>query len=198
MSEPTTDKQRARSIVRRRLALVSDADRRAWSAAICKRLIGWPATRGARCPMVYLPTPDEAGVDCYTAWRIKNRLTVCGPRVDWLSCDMTPMAIDDLDAGVEIRRHGIREPRAEAGVVDAGRIDVVLTPGVVFDESGGRVGRGAGCYDRFFARNDLMEGILAVGVCFEAQLVESAPVDAHDVRLGAIVTEERIILPMKQ
>ena len=107
-------------------------------------------------------------------------------------------ALKDLDAGVEIRRHGIREPVTSAQAAEAGGIDVVLTPGVAFDESGRRVGRGAGCYDRFFARNDLMEGILAVGVCFEAQILEAVPADDHDVQLGAIVTEQRIIWPMKQ
>lgn len=181
-----------------RLARVAGDELRTWSAAICRRLIEWPPTRDAACPMVYLPTPEEAGVDCYTAWRIANGLTVCGPRVDWETRDMEARVIADLQTHVEIRRHGIREPVSGAGIVEAGRIDVVLTPGVAFDESGRRVGRGAGCYDRFFARNDLMDGILAVGVCFEAQLVVSAPTEDHDVRLGVIITERRIIEPMKQ
>jgi len=191
-------KAETRALIRRRLAETSDADRRAWSAAICKRLIEWAPTRGARMPMVYLPTPDEAGVDCFTAWRLNEGLGVCGPRVDWQSWAMEPLAIGDLEHGVEIRRHGIREPVGSAPAVDPASIDVVLVPGVAFDASGQRVGRGAGCYDRFLARNDLMTGILAVGVCFEAQIVGAVPAAAHDAPLGAILTEERIILPMKQ
>ncbi|MCB9846913.1 MAG: 5-formyltetrahydrofolate cyclo-ligase [Phycisphaeraceae bacterium] len=198
MNGTPQDKRSVRTLVRERLA-GADADRRrAWSSAICKRLIEWPATRDAACVMVYLPTREEAGVDCFISWRIKQGLTVCGPRVDWQTWDMTPMAIGDLRTGVEIRRHGIREPIAGAARISPGTIDVVLTPGVAFDEAGRRVGRGAGCYDRFLARNDLMEGILAVGVCFEAQVLDAVPADDHDVRVGAIVTEERIIWPMKR
>jgi len=198
MSDVHTDKRAVRAMMRARLERVSDHDRRAWSAAICKRLIEWPPTRDAAAAMVYLPTPEEAGVDCYSAWRIKRGLMVCGPRVDWQTMDMTPMVIEDLESGVEIRHHGVREPVAGAQQVGLDRVDVVLTPGMAFDESGRRVGRGAGCYDRFLARNDLMEGILAVGVCFEAQLVARAPTDEHDVRTGAIVTEQRIIEPMNR
>lgn len=192
------EKTKVREHVRQRLAETTDADRRAWSAAICKRLIEWATTSGAAMPMVYLPTAEEAGVDCYTAWRIKRGLGVCGPRVDWETWAMAPLVIEDLDAGVEIRRHGIREPIGTAKEIEPASIDVVLVPGVAFDEQGQRVGRGAGCYDRFLARNDLMAGILAIGVCFEAQIVETAPAEAHDAPLGAIITEERIILPMKQ
>ena len=43
-----------------------------------------------------------------------------------------------------------------------------------------------------------MKGILIVGVCFEAQIVDQAPADAHDMPMGAIITEQRIIEPMKQ
>ena len=198
MSKQDNDKVAARSTVQERLAGVSSEEFRGWSSAICRRLIEWGPTRNAVCPMVYLPTAVEAGVDCYTAWRLKNGLTVCGPRVDWESLDMSARVIGDLERGIEIRRHGIREPVDDALAVDSGRIDVVLTPGVVFDESGRRVGRGAGCYDRFLAQSGLMAGILTVGVCFEAQLVARAPADKHDVPMRAIITERRIIEPMKQ
>ena len=196
MSRSSDEKREIRLVVRRRLAEVSAEEMRGWSDAICRRLIEWPSTREAHCAMVYLATPGEAGVDDYTRWRLAQGLTVCGPRVDWQANTLEPRLIEDPDEGVEIRRHGIREPVSGAGAVEAGRIDVVLTPGVAFDESGRRVGRGAGCYDRFFARNDLMEGILAVGVCFEAQLVDRAPADAHDMSVGAIITEQRIIWPI--
>ncbi len=198
MSEINQEKEAARLLVRERLASVRASEIRAWSSAISERLLEWSVTRDAQCPMVYLATPDEAWVDGYADQRIRDGLEVCGPRVDWQTWEMTPRLLESFGSGIEIRKHGIREPISSAAAVDPVRIDVVLIPGVVFDESGARVGRGAGCYDRFFARNDLMEGILAVGVCFEAQLVASAPSEGHDVRLDAIVTEQRIIEPMKQ
>ena len=70
------------------------------------------------------------------------------------------------------------------------RFDLILVPGLAFDKSGARLGRGRGFYDRFLA------GITGfrVGVCFDWQLVESVPVEAHDIRMDAVVTPSQIIV----
>lgn len=65
--------------------------------------------------------------------------------------------------------------------------DVIVVPGVAFDAAGGRLGRGGGWYDRLLA--DPARRGLAIGVAFEPQLVESVPVEEHDARLDAVVTE---------
>jgi len=190
------DKRALRALVTERLAEAGEASRRQWSERISERLRSWPPTRDAALPMVYLSTPDEVGIDPYIEDRLDRGRPVCGPRVDWATWAMRARMIEDLDSGVEVTRYGIREPVAGSAEADPGAIDVIIVPGVAFDACGHRVGRGAGCYDRFLARNDLMEGVLAVGVCFEAQLVEAVPAEAHDQRLSAIVTERRIIEPM--
>jgi 5-formyltetrahydrofolate cyclo-ligase len=84
---------------------------------------------------------------------------------------------------------GAREPFAsdERRVLPS-EAATVLVPGLGFDARGGRLGRGGGFYDRFLATPGL--AARRIGVCFACQLVERVPLEAHDARMDAIVTED--------
>ncbi len=72
---------------------------------------------------------------------------------------------------------------------------VVLVPGLGFDPSGGRLGRGAGFYDRVLARLRAERPIVAVGLAFEIQIVPRLPVDPWDQPVDLIATEARLLRP---
>ena len=74
--------------------------------------------------------------------------------------------------------------------VDPADIDVILLPGSVFDERGGRFGYGGGYYDRFVSA---IPRALRVGLAFDLQIVEKAPLQDHDEILDLVITETRII-----
>ncbi len=70
---------------------------------------------------------------------------------------------------------------------------VVLLPGVAADRAGGRLGRGGGSYDRALAR--LARLARPPGprpwtclVLYADEVVESVPVESHDVAVDAVVT----------
>lgn len=67
--------------------------------------------------------------------------------------------------------------------------DVVLVPGIVFDESLNRIGFGGGYYDRFLQET----AALKIGVCFDCQIVAHICPEPHDIPMDLIVTEKRII-----
>ncbi|MDZ5647539.1 5-formyltetrahydrofolate cyclo-ligase [Nitrospirillum sp. BR 11828] len=67
--------------------------------------------------------------------------------------------------------------------------DVVLVPLLAFDRRGGRLGYGAGFYDRTLAQLRRERAIQAVGIAFADQELDKVPCDAHDQRLDWIVTE---------
>jgi 5,10-methenyltetrahydrofolate synthetase len=72
------------------------------------------------------------------------------------------------------------------------RLDVAaFVPGLLFAESGARLGRGGGWYDRVLA--SLRPEALVVGLCLEAQIAPSLPLEAHDRAMSYVVTEDRII-----
>ncbi len=86
-------------------------------------------------------------------------------------------------------RYGVREPAATAAVEALGSDVLVLVPGVAFDESGGRLGRGRGIWDRALAD---ARGAVVFGVGYELQVVERIPREAHDRPMDALVTERGI------
>ncbi len=85
---------------------------------------------------------------------------------------------------------GIPEPLASAPAVDP---DLLFTPLACFDRRGGRVGYGAGYYDRTLARLRAMKTNRAVGVAYGLCEVPAVPYEAHDQPLDAIVTEQETI-----
>jgi 5-formyltetrahydrofolate cyclo-ligase len=60
---------------------------------------------------------------------------------------------------------------------------------VAFDRHGGRLGQGAGCFDRTLAWARAGEGVFAIGLAFAGQEVDLVPVAPHDQGLDAILTE---------
>jgi 5-formyltetrahydrofolate cyclo-ligase len=94
--------------------------------------------------------------------------------------------------GWERGKFGIREPRvvpAREGI----RIgfDLVVVPGLAFDADGRRLGRGHGYYDRFLF--GLGRTAVTVGLAFSWQLIPEVPVDAWDVPVDAVVTENGVV-----
>lgn len=87
---------------------------------------------------------------------------------------------------------GTRGPSPEALEVSP---RVLLVPCVAFDRDGGRLGYGAGHYDRALARLAAHGPVIAIALAFAAQEVEQVPAEAHDRPLDAIVTEREWVSP---
>ncbi len=96
------------------------------------------------------------------------------------------LTFHELSAGTETRFWGLREPVASAPQVEPGQIDLLLVPGLMFDEQGGRLGYGKGFYDRFLAGSG---AAVTVGVTLDALVVPRLPVAPHDVAVQYLVSE---------
>jgi len=87
---------------------------------------------------------------------------------------------------------GIRQPvRKGWDIVSPDAIDFVLMPGLAFDLTGGRLGFGAGYYDRMLAKH--RSHIKRVGIAFDFQIIDSVPQSDTDIPVEIIVTESRTI-----
>lgn len=81
----------------------------------------------------------------------------------------------------------IPEPACAALATSA--LDVIVVPGLGFGLNGGRLGYGAGWYDRSLVD---FEGIV-VGFAFECQVLAQVPLEEHDQMIDWIITELREI-----
>jgi len=85
---------------------------------------------------------------------------------------------------------GIASPLAEASEVAP---DLVITPLLAFDRFGGRIGQGGGHYDRTLAALRARGPVFVLGLAYAGQQVARLPLEAHDQRLDAILTERAYI-----
>jgi 5-formyltetrahydrofolate cyclo-ligase len=67
---------------------------------------------------------------------------------------------------------------------------VYVVPGVAFDRCGNRLGHGAGYYDRLLALAS--PSATLIGLAFDCQMVDSIPVEPHDVRMHYLITESGV------
>lgn len=74
---------------------------------------------------------------------------------------------------------------------DFDSIDLVVVPGVCFDEDLGRVGRGKGYYDRMLEK---IKNAYRLGICFECQLIGKVPTDKWDIRMNQVLTASRMLI----
>jgi 5-formyltetrahydrofolate cyclo-ligase len=81
---------------------------------------------------------------------------------------------------------GVPEPIGSEIPANPEDIDVIILPMLGFDRKGGRLGYGAGYYDRFLERNP---EIRKIGIAFACQEAETVPVDEKDIRMNLIITE---------
>ncbi|MDQ0817636.1 5-formyltetrahydrofolate cyclo-ligase [Bacillus pumilus] len=77
------------------------------------------------------------------------------------------------------------DPRASAAVHKEA-IDLIIVPGVCFDQKGYRIGFGGGYYDRYLAD---YHGV-TIALCLSLQQIEHVPAEAHDIPVSMIVSEK--------
>ncbi len=87
-------------------------------------------------------------------------------------------------------RHGILEPDSSVSAEDPTIIDVIINPGVAFTSDCKRLGYGGGYYDRMFEY--IRQDAIKIGICYDLQIVESLPVEIHDMRMDYVVTASEI------
>jgi len=101
--------------------------------------------------------------------------------------------IKDEQRDVSPGTYGILEPNpAVTKLVKPTDIDLIIVPGVVFDEGKYRIGYGGGYYDRFLPK--VRPDCIKAAPAFELQIVDKVPREEHDIPVDIIITEKRIIL----
>lgn len=65
------------------------------------------------------------------------------------------------------------------------KVDLILVPGMAFTEAGDRIGRGKGYYDGFLKQ---YPDAYKLGLAFSFQMVDSIPLEPHDLRMDGVVS----------
>ena len=137
---------------------------------------------------LYHATPYEAPTGSYAQFFHDAGHTIALPHFTGLDAPMAfrvysdPHGESDLEPGP----FGLTQPPADAPQITP---DVLFVPLIGFTTNLERLGQGGGHYDRWLAQNP---GVRAIGMAWDAQLVENLPTEPHDVTLDAVVTPTRM------
>lgn len=177
---------RAASLLRRNALPV--ALRRELSKTIIDRVTALDEFREAQSILAYASFGSEIDTAPLLQAIIESGKTLLLPRVNKGALDVH--AVKSLDDDLRAGLWGIREPIPESCVAcSAVDVDLIIVPGVAFDLAGGRIGYGQGYYDKLLAST----GSQTIAAAFEVQLVDTIPMEPHDVRVRRIVTESRVV-----
>jgi 5-formyltetrahydrofolate cyclo-ligase len=160
-------------------------DRLRKSCLIAEQLWKLPAIQQAQTILFYASMPGEVDTLAMIDKAIFKGKRVALPIVEQNKAKLIPTLISSME-DVHKGAYSIPEPHLDPDKAVALKdLDAVIVPGLAFDKSYHRLGRGAGYYDRFL--NALPEAVTTVGLAFDFQLTESLPTEAHDVRLQHII-----------
>jgi 5-formyltetrahydrofolate cyclo-ligase len=81
---------------------------------------------------------------------------------------------------------GVPAPPAEAPALTP---ELIVAPLLAFDRRGGRLGQGGGHYDRTLANLRAAGRVFVVGFAYSGQELDAIPMEPHDQRLDAVLTE---------
>ena len=180
------DISKLRQELKGRRAQLSKADRFGFAQAAAEQFLRIPIFSSGQRVGLYRCVRDEMStVPLFRELLVAGR-EVFFPKMDQSTGALNWGACQDLGALVK-GPFGIPEP-AEA-TEHAASLDMIVVPGLGFGLNGGRLGYGAGWYDRTL---EYFEGKV-IGFGFECQVLDAVPVEGHDRPVHWIVTELRAI-----
>ena len=194
--------------------------RRDDSKVICEKVLELDAFKNARRMCVYIAHPKLHEVDCSVLIREaldssssefgEERVKVYVPIVDDKNSNVRFLRVRDMEKDLEKRTMGImepteldwrtNEPREDvADLKENEKLDLVIAPGLAFDETCKRLGRGGGYYDKFLSEGKGREAV-KIGLAFDAQIVDAdeIPLDPWDVVLDLVVSKSHVYRKKEQ
>lgn len=187
---PTPDERKKEGIRKLILSLLHhhpQEEREEKSLLIWKRLKNLDFFQEAKVVMFYFSLPEEVNTHFMIEEALKMGKIVLLPRVE--KKEILPLRINNLKRDVFPGCFGIGEPRGKTPFPE-GEIELVIVPGVAFDEEKNRLGRGRGYYDRFLKK---IPRTKSVGLAFDFQLFPHLPTAPLDRKVSFVLTEKRFI-----
>ena len=182
-------KRELRRQMSRRRREVSPAVAARAAKAAAESLMATAPARRARRIALYAALPGELPTRPLFDAVVKGCGVALLPRsVEPLGLEFSSvLRWDDLQPG----RFGVLEPPTDAAVTTLSGEDLVVVPGLAFDEAGHRLGQGKGYYDRAFPEG-VRESPTLLGFGYEFQVVDAIPYDELDRRMDGIISEQAV------
>ena len=196
-------KPEARAWARGLLRSVDTEARAERSAAAAARVESLEAFRSCDLLLVFLSMPTEIDTSAVIRAAIREGKRAAAPRME--GGEIVFASLDEYWESLPRDAMGIPTPPegralSQAELVRSGAF--ALVPGLLFDGTGRRLGRGRGYYDRFLAAMlaamaardpGASDGFFVpCGFCYEVQVVPRVPTARGDMRVPLVVTDAAV------
>ncbi len=172
-------KKQIRELIKQRKLQQSQSQRMEQSAAVLHKLENLEVFKRSTLLFAYWSMHDEIFThDFIEKWHPHKKIV--------LPCtvgnEMVLKTFWGKENMVLNKQFGIYEPDSPI-FTDIDSIHLALVPGVAFDASNNRLGRGKAFYDKFLVKTNAYK----IGLCFDFQYLEKVPVDSNDIKMDIII-----------
>ena len=179
-------KESLREVLRDRRWSLSARDRQESSRIICRSLAEL-VSRNERV-MVYCAKEPEVETNSFIRYLLGAGIPVIVPIIQQEDVSLRLSYLQRSECLVPSTFH-VPEPVGSEIPANPADVTSAIIPMLGFDRNGGRLGYGAGYYDRFLSQN---QHIRTIGIAFSCQEVHQIPLDTNDVLMDLVVTESGI------
>lgn len=166
-----------------------------YSKVIIDKLIKTPQFTTSKYIMSYIDFRNEVKTRNLISLCFKKGKKVVVPVIikkNGIKREMAVSEIYNINTDMVYGPYGILQPSMQKlEVVNPKILDLIVVPGIAFDIEHNRLGFGKGYYDKFL--KSISSNSFKVGIAYEMQIYTKLPVESHDIKMDAIITEERII-----
>ena len=187
-----SESARRRALLRKEKIQARDAlskeEREALSARIAERLAQSAFFADAKTVLLYRAVRGEVRLEALERFAETMNKRLAYPRCmpGRLLAAYAPRSAEAWRPGP----FGLLEPDPDrSDLIEPAELDLVICPCAAFDEKGGRLGMGAGYYDRYLIK---CENAVIAAVAFEAQKTAAVPVEPWDQPMSWVFTEDAV------
>lgn len=176
------EKSEIRRKIKAMRSMLLESEKRSAADEVFEKLEQTAAFLLAEHILVYHSLPDELSTHRFlNKWHDRKKFYL--PRVNGVNLEILPYDESRLELGA----FHIEEPTGN-NTVSADEIELIIVPAVAYDQTGNRLGRGKGFYDRLLSTTKATK----IGVGYEFQIVEEIPAEPHDVKMDMVISQRRV------
>lgn len=181
--EIKSEKANIRKLMLDKRKQIDATDKAQYGKYICQELEQIIQENNFKVVHAYIPIANEINILPLINKLLKNNITVVCPKTLTKRRleNRVLVSLTKLEMGIMQTLH------PEEPLIYEGKYDLVIVPGLAFDKANYRVGYGGGYYDNFLI--DHPEA-LKVGIFYPFQMIDTVPLEPHDVRLDLILSKE--------
>ena len=180
------EKEALRAHYRQRRAKRSPMMRLLRDAAVQKNIARGGPLAEADALLVYAPTRGEITLQLICSYARQRGIPVAYPRCE--GDGVMQFYLVESETELVPGAYGIPAPGEECPLFTPTERTVMLVPALTYDREGYRLGQGGGYYDRYLAT---FRGV-SLGVCYEEDVADALPREAHDLPVSFLVTDKTI------